>query len=140
MLSRADVCRIWQEKVKEHGWPSGTAAEVFVAALLKELDSSPAVPDRSKADQAVWNILARDLSSLVAKERAIKELRTIVAGYMGRLMKVKPEVVYARDLPRGPNGELPVVVPGCDHDWQIWPETDGQEQKCMKCGAYRRTP
>ena len=29
---------------------------------------------------------------------------------------------------------------GCEHDWQIWPETDGQEQRCMKCGSYRRTP
>ncbi len=28
----------------------------------------------------------------------------------------------------------------CSHDWKVWPETDGQEQKCMKCGAYRRTP
>jgi len=28
----------------------------------------------------------------------------------------------------------------CDHDWKIWPETDGKEQRCMKCGAYRATP
>lgn len=28
----------------------------------------------------------------------------------------------------------------CEHDWRIWPETDGQEQKCMRCGAYRKTP
>lgn len=27
-----------------------------------------------------------------------------------------------------------------EHDWQIWPETDGQEQRCMKCGQYRKTP
>lgn len=28
----------------------------------------------------------------------------------------------------------------CEHDWHIWPETDGQEQRCLKCKAYRRTP
>jgi hypothetical protein len=28
----------------------------------------------------------------------------------------------------------------CEHDWKIWPETDGQDQRCMKCGEYRRTP
>lgn len=28
----------------------------------------------------------------------------------------------------------------CAHDWKVWPETDGLEQRCMKCGAYRRTP
>lgn len=28
----------------------------------------------------------------------------------------------------------------CIHDWHIWPETDGQEQRCAKCGAYRQTP
>jgi hypothetical protein len=27
----------------------------------------------------------------------------------------------------------------CNHHWQIWPETDGQEQRCMKCGQYRKT-
>lgn len=26
------------------------------------------------------------------------------------------------------------------HEWVIWPETDGLEQKCMKCGSYRSTP
>lgn len=26
------------------------------------------------------------------------------------------------------------------HDWVIWPETDGQEQKCLGCGGYRKTP
>lgn len=28
----------------------------------------------------------------------------------------------------------------CEHDWKIWPETDGQSQRCMKCGDYRNTP
>lgn len=28
----------------------------------------------------------------------------------------------------------------CDHDWKVWPETDGQEQRCMVCNAYRKTP
>lgn len=28
----------------------------------------------------------------------------------------------------------------CPHDWQIWPETDGQGQRCKKCGQFRRTP
>jgi hypothetical protein len=28
----------------------------------------------------------------------------------------------------------------CEHDWKIWPETDGQNQRCMKCGQYRDTP
>ena len=28
----------------------------------------------------------------------------------------------------------------CDHDWKIWPETNGQSQRCMKCGNYRDTP
>jgi hypothetical protein len=28
----------------------------------------------------------------------------------------------------------------CEHEWRIWPETDGQEQRCVKCGIYRRTP
>lgn len=28
----------------------------------------------------------------------------------------------------------------CKHDWHIWPETDGLEQRCSKCGEYRRTP
>lgn len=23
----------------------------------------------------------------------------------------------------------------CDHDWAIWPETNGRERKCLKCGA-----
>lgn len=31
-------------------------------------------------------------------------------------------------------------IAGCDHDWMVWPETDGQSQRCMKCGAYRNTP
>lgn len=40
---------------------------------------------------------------------------------------------------------LPVRTPlhanaPCKHNWQIWPETDGQEQRCMKCGEYRKTP
>lgn len=26
------------------------------------------------------------------------------------------------------------------HAWVIWPETDGQEQKCLGCGDYRKTP
>lgn len=25
-------------------------------------------------------------------------------------------------------------------DWQVWPETDGLEQRCMVCGKYRKTP
>lgn len=25
-------------------------------------------------------------------------------------------------------------------NWVIWPETDGLEQKCLKCGKYRKTP
>lgn len=29
---------------------------------------------------------------------------------------------------------------GCEHDWRIWPETDGQEQRCWRCGSYRPTP
>lgn len=33
----------------------------------------------------------------------------------------------------------PEPASDCDHDWQIWPETDGQEQRCMKCGKYRKT-
>ena len=32
------------------------------------------------------------------------------------------------------------TVRTCDHDWKIWPETDGHSQRCMKCGAYRDTP
>ena len=28
----------------------------------------------------------------------------------------------------------------CSHDWVIWPETDGQKQRCMKCGHFRATP
>jgi len=28
----------------------------------------------------------------------------------------------------------------CPHDWKIWPETDGQNQRCMMCGIYRETP
>lgn len=28
----------------------------------------------------------------------------------------------------------------CIHAWVIWPETDGLEQKCLKCDAYRSTP
>jgi len=27
-----------------------------------------------------------------------------------------------------------------EHDWQIWPETDGQEKRCSLCGGYRKTP
>lgn len=27
----------------------------------------------------------------------------------------------------------------CSHDWRIWPETDGQEQRCSKCHTYRQT-
>lgn len=26
------------------------------------------------------------------------------------------------------------------HEWAIWPETDGLEQRCRTCGEYRRTP
>ena len=33
-----------------------------------------------------------------------------------------------------------VAVQDCQHDWHIWPETDGLEQKCSKCGKYRNTP
>lgn len=34
-----------------------------------------------------------------------------------------------------------VAVPReCNHDWRIWPETDGYEQRCSKCKAYRNTP
>ena len=29
---------------------------------------------------------------------------------------------------------------GCVHDWAIWPETDGMEQRCRKCGELRVTP
>lgn len=32
------------------------------------------------------------------------------------------------------------VIIACEHDWQIWPETDGLEQRCSRCGAYRPTP
>lgn len=28
----------------------------------------------------------------------------------------------------------------CKHKWVIWPETDGQEERCLNCGAYRATP
>ena len=34
----------------------------------------------------------------------------------------------------------PVRPAACEHDWKIWPETNGQSQRCMKCGAYRDTP
>lgn len=34
-----------------------------------------------------------------------------------------------------------VAMPSeCCHDWRIWPETDGYEQRCSKCNAYRNTP
>lgn len=33
-----------------------------------------------------------------------------------------------------------VTAAPCEHDWKIWPETDGQIQRCMKCKAYRDTP
>jgi hypothetical protein len=36
--------------------------------------------------------------------------------------------------------QAPVSEEQCSHDWRIWPETDGQEQRCSKCCAYRRTP
>lgn len=26
------------------------------------------------------------------------------------------------------------------HEWRVWPETDGQSQRCAGCGAYRDTP
>ena len=26
----------------------------------------------------------------------------------------------------------------CEHNWQVWPETDGQEERCLNCGEYRR--
>lgn len=28
----------------------------------------------------------------------------------------------------------------CVHDWAIWPETDGTEQRCRICKEFRRTP
>ena len=28
----------------------------------------------------------------------------------------------------------------CAHDWHIWPETDGLEQRCSVCHQYRTTP
>ena len=34
----------------------------------------------------------------------------------------------------------PVRPAACEHDWKIWPETNGQSQRCMKCGVYRDTP
>lgn len=27
-----------------------------------------------------------------------------------------------------------------EHDWHIWPETDGMEQRCSECGIFRKTP
>lgn len=27
-----------------------------------------------------------------------------------------------------------------DHDWHIWPETDGQSQRCAICKVFRDTP
>lgn len=32
------------------------------------------------------------------------------------------------------------LIPTCSHDWRIWPETDGNEQRCIKCNEYRTTP
>lgn len=28
----------------------------------------------------------------------------------------------------------------CNHEWIIWPETDGGQQKCGRCGSFRATP
>lgn len=28
----------------------------------------------------------------------------------------------------------------CENKWVIWPETDGLEQRCECCGAFRTTP
>jgi hypothetical protein len=33
-----------------------------------------------------------------------------------------------------------VTVTACSHDWQTWPETNGQEQRCMLCGMHRESP
>lgn len=27
-----------------------------------------------------------------------------------------------------------------EHEWTIWPETDGLEQKCILCNKFRVTP
>jgi hypothetical protein len=31
-------------------------------------------------------------------------------------------------------------MPACTHDWHIWPETDGLEQRCAVCFDFRETP
>ena len=47
------------------------------------------------------------------------------------------EPTHWMPVPQGPDTS---TVRTCDHDWKIWPETDGHSQRCMKCGAYRDTP
>lgn len=37
-------------------------------------------------------------------------------------------------------GSTTPLAESCAHEWAIWPETDGLEQRCRKCGAYRPTP
>jgi Lar family restriction alleviation protein len=46
-----------------------------------------------------------------------------------------PPVGYPTDKTRCD----PCPRKACDHDWQIWPETDGQVQHCLKCRANRKT-
>jgi len=33
-----------------------------------------------------------------------------------------------------------VNIFSCKHRWAIWPETDGLQEKCLSCGAFRATP
>jgi hypothetical protein len=40
----------------------------------------------------------------------------------------------------GADTSMSVAPHECQHDWKVWPETDGQSQRCMKCGEFRDTP
>ena len=65
--------------------------------------------------------------------------RTIAPyGYVGGNAAITQFLAKAREhIAESPDTS---TVRTCDHDWKIWPETDGHSQRCMKCGAYRDTP
>lgn len=56
MLTRADICRLWQEEQKRAGWRAGGPVEAFVARLLKELDDRPATPSSEGLEAVIEQI------------------------------------------------------------------------------------
>jgi hypothetical protein len=135
-------------------WPSqpvNAAPSEFDLAVMKERDELRGQVEKMDVDLAFCREAMRhsdiDLSMMIS-EIANRDMQKSIRKTLDRIDEARrrclslPSTNRDEGLPTHEEvrGILKPTSTNCQHDWKIWPETDGQEQRCMKCGEYRRTP